>query len=234
MVWGSAAGIVAVVLGAGLLALRRGGWTWLAAGAAGWLAAQALKGVLLLPLLTALGGTGPATVAAMAATWWFAPGAALLAAGSEELGKYLPLRWWRVPSRDAALTLGLGAGAMEALLIVAGLLAVGAAHGPVEPLAAALIAVWERFWAVALHAGLATIDGIAVVRRRARWFGAAVGLHFAADLGAGWYQHLIALHATPSAILPVLYGAEGWGALVAVGTWVWGIRLWRSEQAREA
>ena len=234
VIWWSAAGIVAVVLGAGLAALRRGGWAWLGAGAAGWLGAQVLKGVLLLPLLAARGATGPATVAALATTWWFVPGAALLAAGSEELGKYLPLRWLRVQTWDHALALGLGAGAMEALLLAAGLLAAASAHGPAEPAVMAALAVWERFWAVALHAGLATVVGIAVVRRQARWFGAAVALHFIGDLGAGWYQHLVALHTPAPSVLPVLYGTEVWTALVAVAAWMWGLRLWRAQASPNA
>lgn len=229
MIWVSASGVLAVVFGAGWLALRRGSWAWLAAGAAGWLAAQAVKGLIVLPLLVGTGGpASAATVAALAATSWFVPAAALLAAASEELGKYGPLRWLRVRDRDHALALGLGAGALEALLVASGLVAVGWSHGGAEPVVGALLAVWERFWAVVMHAGLATIDGIAIVRRKVRWLGAAVALHFVGDLGAGWYQHLVARHAAPATVVPVLYGVEGFTALVAVAAWVWGVRLWRA------
>ncbi len=91
--------------------------------------------------------------------------------------------------------------------------------------------MWERFWAVALHAGLATILGIAVVRRQARWFAAAVALHFIGDLGAAWYQHLAAIHTPVASILPVLYGTEVWTALVAAAAWMWGLQLWRAQAA---
>ena len=229
MIWIALVGMLAVVAAAVVIARRQGGgwWRYLLAGAAGWVVAQAVKGVILAPATVGAMHQGGATaVAHMAAQWWFLIVAALLPGVVEELGKYVPLRWMHVEGRGAALALGLGAGALEALAIAASLAAVagGGPHG--ETLAAAFIAVWERFWAVALHAGLATLAGLAVVQRRIRWLLLAMGLHTAADLGAAWYQHAGAVGATAGAQHNALLVAELAAAVAAIIAWVWGKRAW--------
>gem|GEM_PF-4819908 len=232
MVWVSVGGIVAVVVVALVVAARqgKGWWKFLLAGAAGWLVAQWAKGLIVLPLAAAYGhGSGLARGSAILSTlWWFPVFGALLAGVWEELGKYVPLRWLRVDAYGQALALGLGAGALEALVLAAGVMgAAGAGFGG-ETAGAALISVWERFWAIALHAGLATADGLAVVRRRVRWLLLAIGLHTAADLGAGWYQHTAAVHA--GAAQAALLTAELVAAAVAVVTWMVGRRIWAADQ----
>lgn len=233
MVWVSVGGIVAISLAAIVLAARQGDgwWKFLLAGAAGWLVAQWAKSLIVLPLAAAYGhGAGPARGSAVLATlWWFPVFGALLAGVWEELGKYLPLRWLRVDAYGMALALGLGAGALEALTLAAGVAgAAGAGFGG-ETTAAAVISIWERFWAVALHAGLATVDGLAVARRRLRWLLLAMGLHTAADLGAGWYQHTAAVHAGNAQA--ALLTAELAAAAVAILTWQIGRRLWAARSA---
>lgn len=229
MAWISVAGVAIVVLVAARLAVTRAGWRWFLAGAAGWLVAQGAKYVVLLPFLARAGAGG---VGALAASGWFALGAALLAGVAEELGKYVPLRWIGVPGRDAALALGLGAGALEALLVLVSLVTAAATivSNPAG-LVGSLLPVWERTWAVATHAGLATVDAIAVVRRQVRWLLLGMALHTLSDLGAGWYQHLSAVGAPLGRIQAVLYGEEALIAVVAVGIWWLGRVLWRQVRA---
>ena len=232
MAWISVAGVAIVVLAAARLAVARAGWRWFLAGAAGWLAAQGAKYVVLLPFLAR---AGPGGVSVLTASGWFALGAALLAGVTEELGKYVPLRWMRVPGRDAALALGLGAGALEALLVLVSLVTAAATivSNPAG-LGGSLLPVWERTWAVATHAGLATVDAIAVVRRQFRWLLGGMALHTLSDLGAGWYQHLSAVGAPLGRIQAVLYGEEALIAVVAVGVWWLGRVLWRPVRATAA
>lgn len=230
MFWWSLAGVLLLVVGAVLLAARqgRGWWRFLLAGAAGWTAAQAGKSLFAIPLYAAYAGAAGMTHGALvvAAQWWFPAFAALLAGLWEELGKYLPLRWLRVDRRGAALALGLGVGAMEALIVGLGILQLGLAGAAAgEGAVTALLPVWERFWAIAFHAASATIDGVAVVRRRLRWWVLAVALHTANDLSAGWYQSAAARHASTALPLAV---AELGAAAVAVLTWWIGRRAWRS------
>jgi uncharacterized membrane protein YhfC len=217
VVWLAVAGILGVGAAAVWAAARQGRafwWRYLLAGAAGWLAAQAVKGLVALPVVVAVPGA--------ALRWWFVGLSALLPGVIEELGKYVPLRLLRVERRGSALALGLGAGAVEAVTVVAGLAAAG--HG--ETAAGALLAVWERFWAVAFHAGTAAIDGYAVVSRRARWLAAAMALHTAVDLAAGWYDHGRAVGAPPAALRAPLAVAELGVAALAVVAWRLARRLW--------
>ncbi len=220
--------VVAVVVAARLG--RSGWWRFVLAGAAGWAVAQVVKGVLVAPVT--LLGVRHGGAAQLAAHWWFIGLGALLPGVVEELGKYVPLRWLRVRNRGSALALGLGAGAFEALTLMAALFAPQlAAH---ETMAGALIAVWERFWAVALHAGEAALDGVAVVRRRIRWLVVAMALHTAADLGAAWYQHQTATGARGSALQAPLAVAEVAVAALAIATWWWSARLWAKRVDPEA
>lgn len=223
MEWLAVLGVAVVVALAVVLARRHAPWRWLVAGAAGWLAAQGLKYVVVLPVLLA-GGT-PALLR-LEGLGWFAVGGALLAGVTEELGKYVPARWLRAATRAEGLALGLGAGALEALVIGIQLVVVAGSPGGGGTLVGALLPVWERAWAVTTHAGLGMIDGLAVVRRQGRWLVWAIGLHTVADLGAGWYQHLAASRAPGVLLVRALYGAEVWSALSALAIWWIALRLW--------
>lgn len=221
VIWVAVAGVAVLILLAGRFAVRWGGWGWFLAGAAGWAVAQGAKYVALLPFL----GRGGAP---LAASGWFALGAALLAGVAEELGKYVPLRLMRARRREAALALGLGAGALEAATVLAALVASALTLlSPAPGLAASLLPVWERFWAVTTHAGLAAIDAVAVVRRQTRWLLLAMGLHALTDVGAGWYQHLAAIGAPPGRMRAAANGEEALVAVLAVGIWWLGLALWR-------
>jgi hypothetical protein len=125
-----------------------------------------------------------------------------------------------------ALALGLGAGAIEAITILVGVLATAGLGGVHEPFVSALIAVWERFWAVTGHAAEATLDGVAIVRRKGRWLVAAMAAHTLIDLGAAWYQHAEAVHASVAVVRLALGTSEVVLAVVAALVWVWGRRLW--------
>jgi len=220
-------GIALVIVAAIVVAVHRGGqgwWRFFLGGAAGWVVAQLVKSLLLAPFtLQALHGGGAAAATLLAVQWWFIGAGALLPGVVEELGKYLPLRWLRVGNRGSALALGLGAGAVEALVLGAEVFAL-AGHG--QSLAGALIAVWERFWAVGFHAGSAALDGLAVVRGQARWLVLAMALHTAVDLGAAWYQHAAAVSAPAGTLHAALLLTELSAAVVAVLAWWLAGRLW--------
>jgi uncharacterized membrane protein YhfC len=214
------ASLLALVGVAGVVVASRLGARWLPfllAGAAGWLLAQVLKQLLSLPTLNLPGGP-----AALVAAWWFPFFGAVLPGFAEELGKYVPLRWMRVSGREQALALGLGAGALEALVLaLPGFVAPAAVHVTVIGL---VIAVWERGWAVTFHAALATLDGAAVHLRRARWLVVAMVGHFLVDLPAGQYQRVVALHA-PGAVTWIAV-TEVLAPAVALAALALGRRLW--------
>ncbi len=230
MIWVAVAGIVAVGAVALYIAARAGGtgwWRFVLAGAAGWLAAQVVKSLVVAPLTllaAGRGGQAASAASALASHWWYIGFAALLPGVVEELGKYFPLRWLRVRARGSALALGVGASAVEALTLVASLGATaGHAH---ETALGALIAVWERTWGVTFHAASATIDGYAVWSGRARWLIAAMGLHTLLDLGAAWYQHALAVSA-PHAVIRAALAVTEVAALVIALLALWlGRRLW--------
>lgn len=231
MIWIVAAGLTCVAAAAILAAARQGvgWWRLLLAGAAGWVAAQVAKGAVILPLAK-LAGVGPPLVAV---PWWLIGIGALLPGVFEELGKYLPLRWLRVSGRRASLALGLGAGGSEALVLAAGVAVAALTHAPAahaETLVAALIAIWERLWAVASHAAFATLDGLAVVRRRVEWLFAAMALHTIEDLAPAWYQRARAVHAGAATTHGALVVAEVVVAGVAIAAWLWGRRAWRGQE----
>ncbi len=216
--------IILVGLVAVGVASRYGGrWLpFLLAGAAGWLLAQALKALISLPLTA-----NPATAAALVTSAAFPFFAAVLPAFAEELGKYVPLRWMRVQSREQALALGLGAGALEAILLGLPLL-IGAVPAGASAVGL-VISVWERSWAVTLHAGMASLDGLAVYLRRGRWLLAAMAVHFLADLPAGQYQRLLALRAP--GVTTWLAVAEILVPVLALAVLAWGRSLWRQAGA---
>ncbi len=219
-----AALLILVGLAAVAVASRYGGrWLpFLLAGAAGWVLAQVLKAGLSLPL-----AANPATAAAMVSSVWFPVFAAVLPALAEELGKYVPLRWMRVQAREQALALGLGAGAIEAVFLALPLLLNPVAG--TTTLVGMLISVWERSWAVTLHAGMATLDGFAACARRGRWLLAAMAAHFLADLPAGQYQRLVALRAP--GVVTWLVIAEILVPLLALAALALGRGLWRKAGA---
>lgn len=223
MIWLAVAGIAAVVVSAVVVSARqgKGWWVFLLVGALGWVLAQAGKDILLLPIILA------DRSAILSTQLWYIPLAALLPGVVEELGKYLPLRMLHVRTRNMALALGLGAGAMEAITILVGVLAIAGVGGVHEPFVSALIAMWERFWAVTGHAAEAALDGLAIVRRQGRWLLAAIAAHTAIDLGAAWYQHTEAVHASVAVVRLSLGTSEVVLAAVAVLVWIWGERLWR-------
>ena len=214
------AGVLAVGAAAVALAARQGGsgwWRFLLAGAAFWLAAQVVRGAAALPLSRG----GPA----LAGRWWVLGLGALLAAVFEQLGQYVPLRWLRAERWGSALALGLGVGAMQALSLAGGLVAAAGTLGGPGP-AAALSAVWGRFWTAAFHAGSAAVDGHAAASRHARWLLAAMGLQTAVGLSAAWYQHAaVAGGPAPRIGLPLAVADAALAALAALAWWL-GRRLW--------
>lgn len=198
---------------------------YLLAGAAGWVLAQPFKGLtgLLAAVLLAPGKSPQQAVGAIQHAWWFPLLVAALPAVFEELGKYLPLRWMRVHDRQQALALGIGAGAIEGLY-----LAVYAATGLLggAGLLQLTVGLWERTWAIALHAGLATLDGASAAQRRGRWLAVAMAAHFLTGLAPGWYQQARAAHAPGAAIL--LAATEALTPLIAMGVLWFGRGLWAS------
>ncbi|HVB10061.1 MAG TPA: YhfC family glutamic-type intramembrane protease [Bacillota bacterium] len=207
-----------------VVAARAGGRRWLPfllAGAAGWIVAQVVKTVFALPILMSHGASAAPLIATAA---WYPFFAALLPGVFEELAKWVPLRSMRVSDRGQALALGLGVGAIEVLSVALPLLFLPGASSATA--AAVGVAVWERIWAVTLHAGLATIDGAAVALGRGRWLLAAMALHFLANLPAGEYQRL-SLLGSPSARTVLIATEILVVAFALAALWI-GRRLWRS------
>ncbi|MDQ3811759.1 MAG: YhfC family intramembrane metalloprotease [Chloroflexota bacterium] len=196
--------------------------------------------------IPAVQAIGPTLQSAPGLLWTWVLVLALTAGLFEEVGRYVAFRWLAHRERLTwanTVFFGIGHGALEAMLLGAGLTVVSLAsmmsmtpetlaalppeqrglaeqqlaQAAAAPAWAGLLGAWERMWAMALHVGFSVVVLQAFRRHAVRWLWLAIVAHAAVDFTVGASALLFGRGLSTTVVLEVLVTIY---ALVAVwATW---------------